>query len=111
MKKVKAIFRLSVITIILTPLLANCVSYKPLIDTKGRSGTFDSSRAEELTDDLQSCEYQAKANTNPVLEVSKKTYNILLRPKLLWLSPKAEDKYKQITVNCLEGRGFSVLNK
>ena len=108
MKRVKA-FRLSA-TIILMMLLSNC-AYKPIIDTKGRSGSFDFSRAEELTDDLQSCEYQAKANTNSVLEISKKTYNLLLRPKLLWLSPKAEDKYKQITVNCLEGRGFSVLNK
>ena len=100
---------LSVLLLIM--MLNNCTTFRPIVDTKGRSGTFDSSRAEELTDDLQSCEYQAKANTNPVLEVSKKTYNILLRPKLLWLSPKAEDKYKQITVNCLEGRGFSVLNK
>jgi hypothetical protein len=34
-----------------------------------------------------------------------------MRPKLLWLSPKATDKYKLITVNCLEGRGHNVLNK
>lgn len=109
MRRLKKTTMLSVL--ILTILTTNCTTFKPIVDTKGRSGTFDSSRAEELTDDLQSCEYQAKANTNPVLEISKKSYNLLLRPKLLWLSPKAEDKYKQFTVNCLEGRGFSVLNK
>jgi hypothetical protein len=97
--------------ILLIISLSNCTTFRPIVDTKGRSGTFDVSRADELTDDLQSCEYQAKVNTNPVLEISKKSYNLLLRPRLLWLSPKAEDKYKQITVNCLEGRGFSVLNK
>ena len=109
MRRLKKTTMLSVL--LLTIALTNCTTYKPIVDTKGRSGTFDVSRAEELTDDLQSCEYQAKANTNLALEVSKKTYNILLRPKLLWLSPKAENKYKQFTVNCLEGRGFSVLNK
>lgn len=109
MRRLKKTTMLSVL--ILTILTTNCTTFKPIVDTKGRSGTFDSSRAEELTDDLQSCEYKAKANTNPVLEISKKSYNLLLRPKLLWLSPKAEDKYKQFTVNCLEGRGFSVLNK
>ena len=90
--------------ILLIISLSNCTTFRPIVDTKGRSGTFDVSRADELTDDLQSCEYHAKAN-------SKKSYNLFLRPKLLWLSPKAEDKYKQFTVNCLEGRGFSVLNK
>jgi len=90
--------------------VAQC-SYKPIIDSKGRSGKWNEARATEMTDDLQSCEYQAKKHTSGIVEVSKKGYNYLIRPKLLWLSPKAQDKYKQITVNCLESRGHAVLNK
>lgn len=86
-------------------------SYKPIIDTKGRSGKWDKARATEITDDLQSCKSQAKEHTNLTVEVGKKIYNLALRPKLLWLSPKAKDEYKSIQVNCLEGRGHNVLNK
>lgn len=96
--------------LLLCTFLANC-AYKPILDSKGRSGKWNEARATEMTDDLQSCEYQAKKHTNTALEVSKKGYNLLVRPKLLWLSPKAQDKYKQITVNCLESRGHAVLNK
>jgi len=99
-----------IILIISSLLLANC-AYKPVVDTAGRSGTFNENKAAEISNDLQHCEYQAKANTNTTVEIGKKIYNIALRPKLLWLSPKATDKYKQITDNCLEGRGHSVLSK
>ena len=44
-------------------LLQAC-AYKPVIDTKGRSGTFDNSRADEITDDLITCKTLAKNNTN-----------------------------------------------
>lgn len=96
--------------ILLSLSLIGC-SYKPIIDSKGRSGKWNEARATEITDDLQSCRYQAKQHTNPVNEAGKKVYNLLVRPKLLWLSPKARDEYKAIQVNCLEGRGHNVLNK
>jgi len=96
--------------ILLSCALVGC-SYKPIIDTKGRSGKWPEARATEITDDIQSCEYQAKQNTNGVVEVGKKTYNVLIRPKLLWLSPKMRDEKKAITINCLEGRGHNVINK
>ena len=38
-------------------------SYKPLIDTNGRSGTFDEDKAKEITNDLQHCKQLAKDNT------------------------------------------------
>lgn len=98
------------ILIISSLLLANC-TYKPVIDTAGRSGTFNENKAAEISNDLQHCEYQAKKHTNTTVEVGKKIYNLALRPKLLWLSPKATDKYKQITDNCLTNRGHSVLSK
>jgi len=96
--------------ILLSLSLIGC-SYKPIIDSKGRSGKWNEARATEITDDLQSCRYQAKQHTNSVNEAGKKVYNLLVRPKLLWLSPKARDEYKAIQVNCLEGRGHNVLNK
>jgi len=96
--------------ILLSLSLVGC-SYKPIIDTKGRSGKWDQARATEITDDLQSCKHQAKENTNAVGEVGKKIYNNTIRVKLLWLAPKMRDEYKAITINCLEGRGHNVLNK
>lgn len=96
--------------LLLCTLLANC-AYKPIVDTAGRSGTFNENKAAEISNDLQHCEYQAKKHTNLTVEVGKKIYNLALRPKLLWLSPKATDKYKQITDNCLTNRGHSVLSK
>lgn len=96
--------------LLLSLSLVGC-SYKPIIDSKGRSGKWNEARATEITDDIQSCRYQAKQNTNATIEVGKKVYNLVLRPKVLWLSPKARDEYKAIQVNCLEGRGHNVLNK
>lgn len=96
--------------ILLSLLLVGC-SYTPIIDSKGRSGKWDKARATEITDDLHSCKHQAKEHTNATVEISKKIYNLALRPKVLWLSPKARDEYKAIQVNCLEGRGHNVLNK
>lgn len=96
--------------ILLSLSLIGC-SFKPIIDSKGRSGKWNEARATEITDDIQSCRYQAKQHTNSVNEAGKKVYNLLVRPKLLWLSPKARDEYKAIQVNCLEGRGHNVLNK
>jgi len=98
------------ILIISSLLLANC-AYKPILDSKGRSGKWNEARATEITDDLQSCQYQAKQHTNTINETGKKVYNVLIRPKLLWLSPKARDEYKANQVNCIEGRGHNVLNK
>ena len=41
-------------------MLLQACSYKPIVDTAGRSGTFDKSQAVELTNDLQHCESIAK---------------------------------------------------
>ena len=41
-------------------LLSACASYKPLIDTSGRSGTFNTDQAKEITNDTQHCKTLAK---------------------------------------------------
>ena len=85
----------------LIPLMlfvTNC-AYKPVVDTAGRSGTFDKSQAVELTNDLQHCETIAKNNSNFVSNI------------LYWsVSPTMDTKYKTLTRKCLINRGHSILN-
>jgi len=79
-------------------LLQACV-YKPVVDTAGRSGTFDKSKAVELTNDLQHCETIAKKNSNFVSNI------------LYWsVSPTMDTKYEALTRKCLINRGHSILN-
>ena len=80
-------------------MLLNACSYKPIVDTAGRSGTFDKSQAVELTNDLQHCESIAKKNSNFISNI------------LYWsVSPTMETKYKSLTRKCLINRGHSILN-
>ena len=46
--------------------LVSC-SYKQIIDTAGRSGTFDVNKAHEITNDIQHCKKVAKNNTSFVI--------------------------------------------
>ena len=79
-------------------LLQNC-AYKPIIDTAGRSGTFDSDRANLITDDQLHCKTLAKDNTNFVSNI------------LYWsFSPTMDTKYRSIVRKCLAQRGHSILN-
>tara|TARA_R100000231_G_scaffold116322_3_gene86678 strand:+ start:706 stop:972 length:267 start_codon:yes stop_codon:yes gene_type:complete len=84
--------------IILMFLLTNC-TYKPLVDTAGRSGTFDEAKAVELTNDLQHCKTIGKENTNFVSNI------------LYWsVSETMDTKYEALVRKCLSNRGHSVLN-
>ena len=44
--------------------LASCTTYKPIVDTAGRSGTYNEDKAKEITNDLQHCKQIARENTN-----------------------------------------------
>ena len=80
-------------------LLQGCSSYKPLIDTSGRSGTFNTDQAREITNATQHCKTLAKENTTFVGNI------------LFWsVSPTMDTKYESITRKCLTKRGHSVLN-
>ena len=89
-------------TILLCGLLATLLqacSYKPIIDSNGRSGTFDISKAEEITNDTQHCKTLAKDNSNFVSNI------------LYWsVSPTLDTKYESIVRKCLTQRGHSILN-
>ena len=89
-------------TILLCGLLATLLqacTYRPIIDSNGRSGTFDISKAEEITNDTQHCKTLAKDNSNFVSNI------------LYWsVSPTLDTKYESIMRKCLIQRGHSILN-
>ena len=79
--------------------LLNACAYKPIIDTAGRSGTFDTDQAKEITNDTQHCQTIAKDNTTFISNI------------LYWsVSPTMDTKYESIMRKCLTKRGHSVLN-
>ena len=80
-------------------LLQGCAKYEPLVDTRGRSGTYNESRAEEITNDKLLCSQFAKNNTT---KMSNVTYWIF--------SPKMETRYEAYYRKCLSNRGHSVIN-
>jgi hypothetical protein len=83
---------------LLATLLQGC-AYKPIIDTAGRSGTFNNDQAKEITNDMQHCKTMAKDNTSFVGNI------------LYWsLSPTMDTKKESLTRKCLTNRGHSVLN-
>jgi len=87
------------ILILISLIITGCTSYKPIIDSAGRSGTFPTTKAIEITNDLQHCETLANKNTNFFGNLGH-----------LITSPTAETKYKMIYKNCMKNRGHSVLN-
>ena len=84
--------------LILSTALTSC-SYKPVIDTAGRSGTFNEDRAKEITNDLQHCKMIADSNSSFVSNI------------IFWIeSPTAETKHESVYKKCLKNRGHSVLD-
>ena len=84
---------------VLFGFLTSCASYKPIVDTAGRSGTFGDDKAKEISNDLQHCKQLAKENTNTLSNIS------------FWLmSPTAQTQYEDIYRKCMVNRGHSVLN-
>ena len=83
---------------ILVAFLNGC-AYKPIIDTAGRSGTFNSDQAKEITNNIQHCDKIAKDNTNFISNI------------VFWsLNQNMDTKYESIMRKCLTKRGHSVLN-
>ena len=86
------------VTMLLCTFLSACSTYQPVVDTVGRSGTFDKSRAEQITDDKIMCAKLAENNTS------------FLGNIIFWVeSPKAETEYEHIVKTCMEGRGHALL--
>ena len=78
--------------------LVGC-AYNPVVDTAGRSGTFNEDKAKEITNDLQHCKMIADSNSSFVSNI------------IYWIeSPTAETKHESIYRKCLNNRGHSVLD-
>ena len=89
----------TILTLGLVCTLLNACAYKPIIDTAGKSGTFNTDQAKEITNDMQHCKTLAKQNTSFVGNI------------LYWtLSPTMDSKKESLTRKCLINRGHSVLN-
>ena len=89
----------TILTLGLVCTLLNACAYKPIIDTAGKSGTFNTDQAKEITNDMQHCKTLAKNNTTFVGNI------------LYWsLSPTMDTKKESLTRKCLTNRGHSVLN-
>jgi len=82
----------------LSAIFLQACSYHAVIDTSGRSGTFNESRAENLTNDMLLCDKLAKENSNMFNNIGH------------WiLSPEMDTRYRHIYKTCLNNRGHSIL--
>jgi hypothetical protein len=89
----------TILTLAISCTLLSACAYKPVIDTAGRSGTFNNDQAKEITNDMQHCKTLAKENTTFVGNI------------VYWsLSPTMDTKKESLIRKCLTNRGHSVLN-
>ena len=89
----------TILTLAISCTLLSACAYKPIIDTAGKSGTFNTDQAKEITNDMQHCKTLAKNNTSFVGNI------------VYWtLSPTMDTKKESLTRKCLTNRGHSVLN-
>ena len=90
-------------------LFQACVP-KVVIDTKGRSGTFDYSRAEDLTNDKIICQQLVKDNVNLVFDYTRFAFTKYVEIGTISLIKSDELQSKKIYRNCLKGRNHNVIN-
>ena len=89
----------TILTLGLLCTLLNACAYKPIIDTAGRSGTFDSDQAKDITNDTQHCKTIAKATNNFSNNIT------------VWaLTQNMDTKYESIIRKCLTKRVTTLLN-
>ena len=85
-------------TAIFCTLLSACASYTPIVDTKGKA-RFETSNAEELSNDKILCAKLAKNNSSFLSNIG------------FWItSPEADTQYTDIYRKCMVGRNHQVLN-
>lgn len=90
--------------------LTNCAKYTPIVDSVGRSGTFNEVKAERITDDIILCTSLAEKMLSDSQEAQAWIIDNILRPASLGVVSKAEDTRKNYIRKCLHNRGHSLLN-
>ena len=94
--------------LILLIFLTGCSS-TPIVDSRGKSSANIKGDMNRYHDDYFTCKSLVEKETNYVLDAGKNIYN-MLRWRALWLSPKLNTRSDYLN-NCLEGRGYNVINK
>jgi hypothetical protein len=79
-------------------LIAQCNTYRPTIDTAGRSGTFQEAKAEQITNDMQHCKQLADDNAGLFSNFGH-----------MWKNNTGETKFESIYKKCMNNRGHSVV--
>ena len=90
--------------------LTNCSTYTPIIDSKGRAGSWNEARATEITDDIHNCRMLADQHLSNSTEAQAWIIDNILRPASLGVVSKAEDTKKNYIKKCLAGRNHNVIN-
>jgi anti-sigma-K factor RskA len=96
--------------LILILTISNCSTYKPVVDTAGRSGTFPHAKAEQITDDTILCTKFAENTLSDSQEFQAWIIDNVLRPASLGVVGKADDTRKNYIRKCMINRGHSILN-
>ena len=96
--------------LILILTISNCSSYKVVVDTAGRSGTFPHAKAEQITDDTILCTKFADNTLSDSQEFQAWIIDNVLRPASLGVVSKADDTRKNYIRKCMINRGHSILN-
>ena len=90
--------------------LTSCYTYKPVVDSSGRSGTFPQSQAELITNDTILCTKFAENTLSDSQEFQGWLIDNIFRPASLGVVCKADDTRKNYIRKCMTNRGHSVLN-
>jgi hypothetical protein len=90
--------------------LTNCSTYKPVVDTSGRSGTFPDSKSDNITNDTILCTKFAENTLSDSQEFQAWIIDNVLRPASLGVVSKADDTRKNYIRKCMINRGHSILN-
>jgi len=96
--------------LILILTISNCSSYKVVVDSAGRSGTFPHAQAELITNDTILCTKFAENTLSDSQEFQAWIIDNVLRPASLGVVSKADDTRKNYIRKCMTNRGHSVLN-
>ena len=100
----------TLLSLILILTISNCSTYKPVVDSSGRSGTFPQSQAELITNDTILCTKFAENTLSDSQEFQAWLIDNIFRPASLGVVSKADDTRKNYIRKCMTNRGHSVLN-
>ena len=100
----------TLLSLILILIISNCSTYTPIVDSVGRSGTFNEIKADRITDDIILCTSLADKHITTSMEIQNFIILNILRPASLGVVSVPEDTKKNYIRKCLHNRGHSLIN-